>query len=178
MKSTVSCHYYGALGKTGCCRIFNTKYLALISGIYTLNISILVVLMFCWQISANIRKYQDFGDVYYGIQISSLAIVGTQFSMIILSLVLIIGIYKENAGLVVPWIIGFLTFMALEAVAMVYSNVLRDHIFRFDQLCKAEVAFFVARAIVNTLAMWSVMRFYHLLRAGISWKINKNIVEL
>lgn len=27
-----------------------------------------------------------------------------------------------------PWIIGFITFMALEAVAMVYSNVLRDHV--------------------------------------------------
>jgi hypothetical protein len=38
--------------------------------------------------------------------------------------------FQENAGLVVPWIIGFITFMALEAVAMVYSNVLRDHVNR------------------------------------------------
>lgn len=59
---------------------------------------------------------------------------------------------QENASLVVPWIIGFLTFMSLETVAMVssvineltsylmtvilipldqvYSNVLRDHIFK------------------------------------------------
>ena len=37
---------------------------------------------------------------------------------------------QENAGLVVPWIIGFITFMALEAVSMVYSNVLRDHVNR------------------------------------------------
>lgn len=37
-------------------------------------------------------------------------------------------LFQENAGLVVPWIIGFITFMALEAVAMVYSNVLRDHV--------------------------------------------------
>lgn len=36
---------------------------------------------------------------------------------------------KENSGLVAPWIIGILTFMALEAVAMVYGNVLKDHIF-------------------------------------------------
>lgn len=35
---------------------------------------------------------------------------------------------QENPGLIVPWIIGFITFMALEAVAMVYSNVLRDHV--------------------------------------------------
>ena len=38
--------------------------------------------------------------------------------------------FQENSGLVVPWIIGFITFMALEAVAMVYSNVLRDHVNR------------------------------------------------
>jgi len=35
---------------------------------------------------------------------------------------------QENPGLIVPWIIGYITFMALEAVAMVYSNVLRDHV--------------------------------------------------
>ncbi|CRK96602.1 CLUMA_CG009949, isoform A [Clunio marinus] len=157
MKSTVS--YYGMLEKPRCCRILNTKYLALLSGIYTLNISILVVLMFGWQINANFKRYQDLGDVYYGIQIAQIAIIATQFSMVILSIVLIFGIHNENATLVVPWIIGFLTFMSLETVAMVYSNVLRDHIFK-------------------TLAMWSVIRYHHLLRSGVSWKINKNIVEL
>lgn len=39
-------------------------------------------------------------------------------------------VFQENSGLVAPWIIGFITFMALEAVAMVYSNVLRDHVNR------------------------------------------------
>lgn len=38
--------------------------------------------------------------------------------------------FQENSSLVVPWILGFITFMALEAVAMVYSNVLRDHVNR------------------------------------------------
>lgn len=28
----------------------------------------------------------------------------------------------------VPWIVGAITFTSLEAVAMVYSNVLRDHV--------------------------------------------------
>lgn len=28
----------------------------------------------------------------------------------------------------VPWVIGFIAFMALEAVSTVYSNVLRDHV--------------------------------------------------
>lgn len=41
-----------------------------------------------------------------------------------------IFVSQENSGLVVPWILGFITFMALEAVAMVYSNVLRDHVNR------------------------------------------------
>jgi hypothetical protein len=43
-------------------------------------------------------------------------------------------VFQENSGLVVPWIIGFITFMALEAVAMVYSNVLRDHVNRVRAL--------------------------------------------
>lgn len=30
----------------------------------------------------------------------------------------------------------------------------------------------------KALAMWSVIRYHHQLRSGISWKINKHIVEL
>jgi hypothetical protein len=48
---------------------------------------------------------------------------------------LFLCMFQENCGLVVPWIIGFITFMALEAVAMVYSNVLRDHVNRVRALC-------------------------------------------
>ncbi|KFB46815.1 hypothetical protein ZHAS_00014822 [Anopheles sinensis] len=150
MKSTIL-YPYGPLRANGCCRMLHAKHLALTSAIYTLNISILVVLLYSWRISVNVKKYSDLEDVYYGVQIAYFAIIGTQCSMILLSVVLIFGIYRENIGLVVPWIIGFITFMALEAVAMVYSNVLRDHVNRqFDSLCKAEVAFFVSRAVINT----------------------------
>jgi hypothetical protein len=41
---------------------------------------------------------------------------------------LICFLFQENSGLVAPWIIGFITVMAVEAVATVYSNVLRDHV--------------------------------------------------
>ncbi|XP_046808701.1 stress response protein NST1 [Lucilia cuprina] len=92
-------------------------------------------------------------------------------SMIVLSIMLLFGIVKENPGLIVPWIIGYITFMALEAVAMVYSNVLRDHVNKqFDAMCKAEVAFFIARAFINVLSMWGVLRFYNLVRSGITWR--------
>uniref|UniRef100_A0A182KBN9 Uncharacterized protein n=1 Tax=Anopheles christyi TaxID=43041 RepID=A0A182KBN9_9DIPT len=155
MKSAIL-YPYGPLRANGCCRMLHAKHLALTSAIYTLNISILVVLLYSWRISVNVKKYGDLEDVYYGVQIAYFAIIGTQCSMILLSVVLIFGIYRENIGLVVPWIIGFITFMALEAVAMVYSNVLRDHVNRqFDSLCKAEVAFFISRAIINIMAMWA-----------------------
>ncbi|KAI5703645.1 hypothetical protein M8J75_014500 [Diaphorina citri] len=56
----------------------------------------------------------------------------------------------EKTSLVVPWIVGCITFMSLEAMAMVYSNVLRDHVNKkFDFLCKSEVLFFLSRAVVN-----------------------------
>jgi len=37
-------------------------------------------------------------------------------------------LFQERVSLIVPWIVGLITFMALEAVAIVYSNVLRDHV--------------------------------------------------
>jgi len=39
-----------------------------------------------------------------------------------------IFLFQERVSLIVPWIVGLITFMALEAVAIVYSNVLRDHV--------------------------------------------------
>ncbi|CAD7080406.1 unnamed protein product [Hermetia illucens] len=142
---------YGPLTGTGCCRMLHAKHIAMTSAVYTLNISILIVLLYAWRISVNVKRYGDLEDVYYGVQIAYFAIIGTQMSMIVLSIMLMFGIYRENPGLVVPWIIGFITFMALEAVAMVYSNVLRDHVNKqFDAMCKAEVAFFIARAFINT----------------------------
>lgn len=35
---------------------------------------------------------------------------------------------QENIAFLVPWVVGCMTFMALEAMAMVYSNILRDHV--------------------------------------------------
>ncbi|XP_023708414.1 uncharacterized protein LOC111864982 isoform X2 [Cryptotermes secundus] len=141
---------YEALNAPGCCRL-HARHAAITSAVYTLNISILVVLLYSWRIGVNVKKYADLEDVYYGVQMAYCATIGTQLFMVVLSIVLLFGIFKENSGLVVPWIIGFITFMALEAVAMVYSNVLRDHVNRVG-------------------AIYGVMQFYNMLRAGISWK--------
>ncbi|CRK96607.1 CLUMA_CG010013, isoform A [Clunio marinus] len=169
MKSTVLYHYYGPERRNGLCRSFNTKHYALTSAVYTLNVSILVVLLYSWQINVNAKKFQVLGDVYYGIQIAYYAIIGSQLSMAFLSMVLIVGINSENIGLVVPWMLGLLIFMSLEALCTVYANILRDHINgHFDGLCKAEV----------TVAMYFVMKFYHMVRSGISFKVNETVIEL
>ncbi|KAH8267748.1 hypothetical protein KR026_004612 [Drosophila bipectinata] len=171
MKSVILYPYGPLTGGTSCCRMLHAKNLAITSAIYTINISLLIVLIYSWRINVNMHKSSDLQDVYYGVQIAYFAIIGTQMSMILLSIVLIFGICRENPGLIVPWIIGYITFMALEAVAMVYSNVLRDHVNKqFDAMCKAEVAFFIARAFINVLAMWGVLRFYNLVRSGITWR--------
>lgn len=171
MKSVILYPYGPLTGGTRCCRMLHAKNLAITSAIYTINISLLIVLIYSWRINVNMHKSADLQDVYYGVQIAYFAIIGTQMSMILLSIVLIFGICRENPGLIVPWIIGYITFMALEAVAMVYSNVLRDHVNKqFDAMCKAEVAFFIARAFINVLAMWGVLRFYNLVRSGITWR--------
>lgn len=36
----------------------------------------------------------------------------------------------------------------------------------------------VSFPILQSLAMWAVMKFYHMLRSGISWKITEQIIEL
>ncbi|XP_065158495.1 uncharacterized protein [Atheta coriaria] len=177
MKSTIL-HPYEHVTILRGCRLMNARHAALTSAIYTLNISILVVLLYSWRIGVNIKKYASLEDVYYGVQIAYFAIIGTQLFMIVLSALLLIGIYKENSSLIIPWIIGFITFMSLEAVAMVYSNVLRDHVNKqFDTFCKAEVAFFISRTLINIVAIGGVMRYWNLLRAGITWK-GPEVIEL
>ncbi|XP_072160626.1 uncharacterized protein [Bemisia tabaci] len=180
-KSATILYPYDALlnsgTRFGCCK-FHARHSAITGAVYTLNVSILVTLLYSWRISANMKKAADLEDVYYGVQIAYIAIVGTQLFMIVLSITLLFGIYKENSGLVVPWIIGCIAFMAMEALAMVYSNVLRDHVNRqFDSLCKAEVTFFLSRALLNVVALFGVIKYYNMLRVGITWK-KAEMIEL
>ena len=35
---------------------------------------------------------------------------------------------QENCSLMVPWVLGFIGSISLEALAVVYSNILRDHV--------------------------------------------------
>lgn len=58
--------------------------------------SILVVLIYSWRIGVNFKKYETLQDVYYGVQIAYLAIIGTQLFMIVLSIILLFGIYKVS----------------------------------------------------------------------------------
>lgn len=71
----------------------------------TQNMSILVVILYVWRISVNVRKYGDLEDVYYGVQIAYMAIIGMQVSMVALSGVLIVGInrVRQNNGIKVAW---------------------------------------------------------------------------
>jgi hypothetical protein len=50
-------------------------------------------------------------------------------------------LFQERVSLIVPWIVGLITFMALEAVAIVYSNVLRDHVNKVS--CKRRTVYYI-----------------------------------
>lgn len=50
------------------------------------------MLLYSWQINVNTKKFQVLGDVYYGVQIAYYAIIGSQLSILVLSIVLIAGI--------------------------------------------------------------------------------------
>lgn len=55
-------------------------------------------------------------------------ITNNKIDTFVFPLVTRIYLLQENVSFVIPWVVGFITFMALEAVSMVYSNVLRDHV--------------------------------------------------
>lgn len=130
-----------------CCRLSSQEMHLRLTHIYTCllnypfpqNISILVVLLYSWQISVNMKKYQSLGDVYYGehphsefpkliwwyllnffcsawclmlsrrkhrkpnrclgVQIAYYAIIFSQFSMMVLSVLLAIGVYTVSHSL-------------------------------------------------------------------------------
>ncbi|KAI5739094.1 hypothetical protein M8J77_014847 [Diaphorina citri] len=66
MKYSAILYPYEALnhGQGSCFRL-HAKHAAMCSAIYTLNVSILVVLIYTWRVSTNIKKADEFQDVYY-----------------------------------------------------------------------------------------------------------------
>lgn len=149
----------------------DARHAALTAAFYTIVVSVLVAALSGWRLAVNGWHPHHLQDVYYGVQIAYLATLCTHLTLIVLSCFLIAGIYQERTDLLTPWVVGNITFMALEAVCCMYSNVLRDHINkRFDTICKVEMSFLAARLFVNILALWGVMRFYRHLRAGFTYK--------
>lgn len=71
---------------------FTFSRLVLTLRVHEQNISILVVLLYSWQINVNTKKIHVLGDVYFGVQIAYVAIIGSQLAILLLSVVLIAGI--------------------------------------------------------------------------------------
>ncbi|XP_045135094.1 uncharacterized protein LOC123518374 isoform X1 [Portunus trituberculatus] len=151
---------------------FDAQHAALSAATFTICSSVVVVLVYVWRLVLNARHPDQLQDVYYGVQISYMSTLGTHITLIALTSVLFIGIRQERCGLITPWVVANIAFMALEAVCCMYSNILRDHINkqRFDAVCRAEVSFFLFRATINGMGLWAVMRFVKNIRAGITYK--------
>ncbi|XP_066989935.1 uncharacterized protein [Macrobrachium rosenbergii] len=154
----------------GLCSL-NAHHAALSSAVYTICSSLLVVAIYCWRVVVSAYDPYHLQDVYYGVQISYISTIVTHITLVALSSSLLVGVCQERIGLVAPWVVANIAFMALEAVCCMYSNVLRDHINkRFDGICKAEMIFFSTRVFINIFCLWSVMRFLRNIRAGITYK--------
>ncbi|XP_063873946.1 uncharacterized protein LOC135107699 isoform X1 [Scylla paramamosain] len=151
---------------------FDSQHAALSAATFTICSSVVVVLVYVWRMVLNARHPDHLQDVYYGVQISYMSTLGTHITLIALTSFLFIGIRQERCGLITPWVVANIAFMALEAVCCMYSNILRDHINkqRFDVVCRAEVSFFLFRATINVMGLWAVMRFVKNIRAGITYK--------
>ncbi|XP_050714519.1 uncharacterized protein LOC126997461 [Eriocheir sinensis] len=158
------------LGGHGWLRL-DARHAAVAAALYTIAASAVVAALCAWRLVVNGRLAHYLQDVYYGVQIAYLSILCTHLTLIVLSYLLIIGVYKEQVGLLTLWVMASITFMALEAVCCVYANVLRDHVNkRFDVICKVEMSFFAVRLFANILSLWGVMRFYRNLRSGFTYR--------
>ncbi|XP_065201530.1 uncharacterized protein LOC135832299 [Planococcus citri] len=171
MKTAILYPYLALHNRKICCITFHARQAAIFSAIYTMNVSVLVILIYSWRVNENSKNYTQLDEVYYGVQIAYVAIVTVHLFNICLSLLLLYAVLKEKYSLISLWILGTITFTAMEAVCMVYSNVLRDHVNReFDTWSKEEASFFTCRAILNVLPIIGVLKFYNMLRAGVTWK--------
>ncbi|XP_052121128.1 uncharacterized protein LOC113211684 [Frankliniella occidentalis] len=147
---------------------FRIRRNAIIAGLYTGLMSIVVAIFCGWRLVVNARQKESLQDVYWGVQVSYLANLGCQVATLFFSTILIAAVNKENAPMIVPWVIGTIAFLAMEAVGTVYSNVLRDHVnHEFDTLCKIEASFLICRGAIDCLALYAVLRVYRALRTGV-----------
>ncbi|XP_068213681.1 uncharacterized protein [Palaemon carinicauda] len=138
---------------------------------YTWCSSLLVVAIYCMRVVVSAYDSFHLHDVYYGVKISYIYIIVTHITLVALSSSLLVGVCQERIGLVAPWVVANIAFMALEDVCCMYSNVLRDHINkRFAGICEAEMNFFSTRVFINIFCLWSAMRFLRNIRAGVSYK--------
>ncbi|XP_034244375.1 uncharacterized protein LOC117647006 [Thrips palmi] len=147
---------------------FRIRRNALIAAMYTGGMSIVVAIFCGWRLVVNARQKDALQDVYWGVQISYLANLGCQLASVFFSTILLAAVNKENAPMIVPWVVGTIAFLAMEAVGTVYSNVLRDHVnHEFDTLCKVEGGFLIFRGALNCVALHCVLRVYRALKTGV-----------
>ncbi|KAJ1521299.1 hypothetical protein ONE63_002977 [Megalurothrips usitatus] len=157
---------------------FRIRRNAIIAGMYTGAMSIVVAIYCGWRLVVNARHKEALQDVYWGVQISYMANIGCQFASVFLGTLLLVAVNRENAALIVPWVVGTIAFIAMEAVGTVYSNVLRDHVnHEFDTLCKVEAAFLFGRGVLSSVAIYTVLRVYRALKTGVRFS-GPELVEL
>jgi len=153
------------------CRV-NERQAAVIAAVYTICTAVATFFGYCFLIISTSAKKHQLTDVYWGVQASYGGAIIAELTSLCLSVALLIAIHQENSSPIVPWVLGYIGSISLEALTIVYSNVLRDHVNQgFDQLCHLEVGIFLAKTLLNIFAIAYVVRFYRQLKNGATWKI-------
>jgi len=150
----------------------NDRQAAIIAAVYTICASIATFFGYFFLIISTSSQKHHLSDVYWGVQASYGGAIIAEITSLCLSVALLIAIHQENSSPIVPWVLGYIGSIALEALTIVYSNVLRDHVNQgFDQLCHFEVGIFLSKTLLNIVAIGYVVRFYRQLKNGATWKI-------
>jgi len=111
---------------------------------------VVTIFGYCYLLTATALDANKLVDVYWGIQASYVGVLIAEFTSLSLAFILYVAIHQENPSMIVPWVLGFIGSISLEALAVVYSNVLRDHINqKFDNQFRVELGFFTTKAIFH-----------------------------
>ncbi|OQV15132.1 hypothetical protein BV898_10647 [Hypsibius exemplaris] len=161
------------------CR-FDPRFGALTGAFITLNMSILSFLLYGWKVLVDFYGHTETADgltqrYYYGVQISQFVLLSSHLLILLLTVTLFAGIFKERLTLVFAWLVGFVALICLETVCMIYSLVLIAHMHNgMDPLLKAELGFFISRTLLNVLVVYSVIGYHREISAGRTWKPHHN----
>ncbi|XP_077984165.1 uncharacterized protein LOC144438850 [Glandiceps talaboti] len=147
-----------------CCCWHNVRTGSLASAIYTLIFCVICIAIdiynavYYGQRSTPAYHERDIAVLFY-------IMLFMYFLLGILSAILIVGIHKNNASMLLPWIHGMVLFMLVELACTIYICI-EAGISKIYWFSLFELVFYIGRTLLNIYCVLCVISQYQELKAG------------